>query len=116
MNAKPARDYFDRTCESHDQFEQIKAELEGQGFKDVGNSSTNEELYSHEIYMAESRGHFNIKMMQARQQQHFANEVEERTWDFQDRGYQVVRTQGFKVDGKPLDDLVAFFVKLSTPE
>jgi hypothetical protein len=95
--SKPASDYFDRPCGSHVQFEQIKAELEGQGFKYVGNSTTHEPLYHQHLKLQEH--HYDFRMAQARQQQHFTNEVEERTWEFRDRGYQVVRTQGFKVDG-----------------
>jgi hypothetical protein len=110
MHAQPASVYFDRPCESPDQFERIRAELEGQGFKNVGNSPTSEELY-HQMIEEETRGNHDKMIAQARQQQHFRNEVEERTWKFKDRGYQVVRTQGFNVDGTPLDDLVAFFVK-----
>ena len=111
MDAKPASDYFDRPCESHDQFVQIKVELEGKGFKYVGNSVTHKPLYDQMIATQEAQGHHDISMSQVRQQLQFDNEVEERTWDFQDRRYQVIRTQGFKVDGTPLDDLVAFFVK-----
>jgi len=100
--------YMDRPCDNYAQFLQIKGELEGDGFKDVGNHFTSEEFYHQKI--RRERQH-DFVVASVRVQEQFANDVEESTWSFRDQGYEVVRTRGFKADGSDCDGLVAFFVK-----
>ena len=119
---KPTRDYFDRPCESYEEFERIKAELKSQGFRYIGNCDADNNRYQEKISDEQAsieqfsgHGRESNQNERARKEHHFANQVEESTWDYKDQGFQVVRTQAFAVAGvfigESIDYLVAFFIK-----
>lgn len=98
---------LDYPCNNYEEYEEIKKQLGADGYSFEKNYIDDPSIYENIILQLENQGDMNS----IRKEKRFKNQIGEMEWYWAEGGYIVKKVQGFSKDKKPVQGLVAFFVK-----
>lgn len=102
---------LDYPCKDYDEYEKVKKHLEANGYKFHRNYSADDSIYWTLIVPLLETTAYSADMAKTRREKQFETQVEEMEWYWKEGGYIVKKVQGFNIFKKPVEGLVAFFVK-----